>query len=119
METCSGNVETTVVEQGSGDLTGEGIAGIAVIIAVGLFGLWWSFHTPEPRYHAGQCVQLNDDAESWEPFTRARIEMIGKRKYLYRFIPENLYRDSEGRSRTFADFESIYIPITCPTKGAK
>jgi hypothetical protein len=123
METYSGNVETTATfgHQGGevyGFTRGEGSIGIAVIIAVGLFGLWWSFHTPEPRYHAGACIQLKA-SETWE--SKHRIEMVGKRSYLVRTTPETVLRPTVGGTMPFNEAHSEYEEVPCPqpTKGAK
>jgi hypothetical protein len=117
METYSGNVETTGVEQGD-DFTFAQRVGLSIILAVGVVGLWWSFHEPTPRYHAGACIQLKQ-SEPWEALHR--VEMVGKRSYLVRRIPETLVHTTLGGTLYFSDAHSDYEEVPCPqpTKGAK
>lgn len=66
-------------------------------------------------WHAGACITLKTEPESWEQPVLMRVEMVGKRNYLVRKTPESIYRDSIGWSVPFTSAYA-YKEVECPTK---
>lgn len=80
------------------------LAMLTLLIVVGLgltLTLSWpitSGKIPYKTFANGTCIR-DQQAENWEP--TYQVEMVGKRSYLIRVIPANLWRDQRGLTLSF------------------
>jgi len=98
-----------------------GLAMLLLFVVLGagvLYTMSWLVTPGKIAYKTftnGTCIR-DQQAERWE--ATYRVEMVGKRSYLIRVIPANLWRDQRGMTLSFDGAQRMEV-VPCPRSTNK
>ena len=68
-----------------------------------------------PRWTVGDCLWLDKPYESWQSVVQLRIEAVGQRTYLVRYLrSDKSWGPAVEGDRLILDHPSYWKPVVCP-----